>query len=384
MMASKRDYYDVLSVRKDADDEEIKRAYRKLAMQYHPDRNVGDAEAEEKFKEAAEAYEILRDAGKRQRYDRYGHAGLEGMNVPHFTDAESVFDLFGDLFGDFFGGRSRQRGPQPGRDLQVAVEIELAEAYRGVTKNITIPREETCTECSGSGSRRGTQPATCKRCNGQGVVIQSQGFFRIQQTCRGCGGNGVVLTDPCPACNGNGRVVAQRSLDISIPAGVDTGTRIRHSGEGEAGQPGAPRGDLYCLVRVREHSLFHRDGNHLICQVPITFSQAALGAEVEIPTMEGPMKHAIKRGVQSGEVVRIPHKGMPNLRGGGRPGDLLVQIVVETPRQLTRRQEELLRELADLDHKNVSPERKSFLEKLRAFFTTEEKKSDPGTKDAHV
>jgi molecular chaperone DnaJ len=368
-MAGKRDYYDVLGVRRDAEEEEIKRAYRRLAMQFHPDRNVGNPEAEEKFKEAAEAYEVLRDPGKRQSYDRYGHAGLEGMNVPHFNDAQSVFDLFGDLFGDFFGQR-RRRGPQAGRDLQVTVEVELAEAARGLSKSITVPREELCGECSGKGSRRGTQPARCRNCGGQGVVNLRQGFFQIQQTCRGCGGSGYVITDPCPTCRGNGRVVARRNLDVAIPPGVDTGTRIRLSGEGEAGDPGAPRGDLYCLIRVREHPLFQRDGNNLICQVPITFSQAALGGDIEVPTLAGAMNHRLKRGIQSGEVIRIPGKGMPSLRGG-RPGDLLVAVVVETPHHLTKRQEELFRELAEIDQSHVSPERKSFLEKVRSFFATE-------------
>ena len=368
-MAGKRDYYEVLGVRKDADDETIKRAYRKLAMQFHPDRNVGDTEAEEKFKEAAEAYEILRDPDKRQRYDRYGHAGLEGMGAPHFSDAQSVFDLFGDLFGDFFGGGGRRgHGPQGGRDLQIAIELDLAEAARGTTKSITIPREENCTECSGTGAKRGTRPATCRRCNGHGVVLQNQGFFRMQQTCRACGGRGVVITDPCATCHGNGRVVARRTLEVAIPPGVDTGTRIRHSGEGEAGDPGGPRGDLYCVLRVREHPFFQRDGVNLICQVPITFSQAALGGAIEVPTLDGAITHALKSGLQSGEVVRIPGQGMPSLRGG-RKGDLLVQVVVETPRNLTKRQEELFRELAELEHKHVSAQRKSFFEKLRTLFT---------------
>lgn len=369
-MAHKRDYYEVLGVQKDADDDSIKRAYRKLAMQYHPDRNVGDPGAEEKFKEAAEAYEILRDPAKRQRYDRYGHAGLEGLNVPHFNNAQSVFDLFGDLFGDIFGGGRQGYGPQSGRDLQVAVEVDLAEAARGVAKSIVIPREENCSDCGGSGASRGTSPATCRRCNGHGVVIQSQGFFRVQQTCRGCGGRGAIITDPCPACHGSGRVVARRTIEVSLPPGVDNGTRIRLSGEGEAGEPGGARGDLYCVVRVKQHPLFQRDGTNLICQVPITFSQAALGGEVQVPTLAGPISHALGAGIQSGEVVRIAGKGMPSLRGG-RPGDLLVQVVVETPRHLSKRQEELLRELAELDHKHVSAERKSFLDKIKKFLVSE-------------
>lgn len=370
MASTRRDYYEVLGVRKESDDEEIKKAYRKLAMQYHPDRNVGDTEAEVKFKEAAEAYEILRDPEKRRRYDKYGHAGLDGVGMPNFQNAQSVFDLFGDIFGDFFGQRRRQ-GPPPGRDLEVEIEIDLIIAARGGNRNITIPRQENCNDCSGSGCKRGTNPAPCRRCNGQGVVIQSQGFFRVQQACRACGGRGAVITDPCPSCQGRGRVVAQRTLDVAIPPGVDNSMRVRLPGEGEAGGPGAPRGDLYCLIRVREHAIFQRDGMHLVCQVPITFSQATLGAEIEVPTLDGPITQTLKRGIQSGEVLRIPGRGMPHVRAAGHKGDLLVQLLVETPRNLTKRHEELFRELAELDHKHVSPQRKSFLEKLKEFFKTE-------------
>jgi molecular chaperone DnaJ len=377
MAASKRDYYEVLGVRREADEEDIKRAYRKLAMQYHPDRNVGDAEAEVKFKEAAEAYDVLRDRQKRQRYDRYGHAGLEGMDLHNFNSRQSVFDIFGDLFSDFFGGGGRH-GPQAGRDLLMDVELELLEAARGARKTINVPREENCGECGGSGARRGTEPAVCRRCNGRGVVLQNQGFFRIQQTCRGCGGRGQIITDPCPGCHGNGRVTARRTIEINIPAGVDTGMRIPIHGEGEAGDPGAPRGDLYVRIQVREHAVFTRDGNHLICQVPITISQAALGGTIDVPTLDGVISWALKHGTQTGEVVRVAGKGVPDVRGRGR-GDLLVQVVVETPRQLTKRQEELFRELAELDHKHVSPQRKSFFDKLRGLFGGE--KSAPEKED---
>ena len=369
-MASKRDYYEVLEVSRDADDETLKKADRRLAMKYHPDRNVGDAEAERKFKEAAEAYEVLRNPAKRQRYDRYGHAGLEGMGLPNFGSAESVMDIFGDLFGGMFGGRGR-RGPQPGRDLQTTVEIDLTEAYRGTQRTLKVPREEICPECGGSGARPGTQPAACRRCRGQGVVIQGQGFFRIQQACPACGGRGVVIPDPCRHCRGQGSVRVTTDLTVTIPPGVDNDVSIRVPGAGEAGEPGAPPGDLYCVIRVRKHSLFVRQGLDLHCEVPITFSQAALGGPIEVPTLEGKcVTHNLRRGTQAGEEVRLPGKGMPHLRGG-RTGDLVVHVRVVTPRNLTRRQEELFRELSEIDGSHVPPERKSFLERVREFFTPE-------------
>jgi molecular chaperone DnaJ len=370
MAGTKRDFYEILGVERTATDDEVTKAYRKLAMKFHPDRNVGEKEAEDKFKEAAAAYDVLRDPDKRARYDRYGHAGLEGLGGPDFRDARSVFDVFGNLFGDLFGDCHRG-GPQAGRDLQYALEIDLVEAAKGTRKTITIPREELCAECGGGGARRGTRPAPCRRCDGHGVVIQRQGFFQVQRTCPGCGGRGAVITDPCPQCHGAGRVTVKRTLDVSVPPGVDSGMRVRLNGEGEAGDPGAPRGDLFVLVRVRDHALFQRDGLHLVCQVPVTFSQAALGATIEVPTLDGRREHELPRGVQSGEVLRIAGQGMPNVRGGRR-GDLLVQVIVETPKALTKRQEELLRELAELDHKHVSPARKGFLEKVRDFFSPAE------------
>jgi molecular chaperone DnaJ len=368
-MAGKRDYYEVLGVPRDADEDALKKAYRKLAMQYHPDRNVGDHEAEVKFKEAAEAYEVLRDPQKRQLYDRYGHEGLQGVPMPDFGRGD-VMDLFGEILGGMFGG-GRRRGPQAGRDLQMALEIDLVEAFRGAQKTVRVPREETCSDCGGNGARRGTQPSVCRRCGGRGVVLQGQGFFRIQQTCPGCGGRGAILTDPCPKCRGNGSVEVERTLTVNVPAGVDNDTTIRLSGEGEAGEPGAPPGDLYCVIRVRKHPLFVRQGQDLHCEVPITFSQAALGSAIEVPTLEGKcITHNLKRGTQSGEEVRIAGRGMPHLRGG-RPGDLVVHVRVITPRHLTRRQEELLRELDALEGNHVSPERKSFLDRVKAFFSAE-------------
>lgn len=370
-MASKRDYYEVLGVARDADEDALKRAYRKLAMQYHPDRNVGNGEAEAKFKEASEAYDVLRDPHKRQLYDRYGHAGLEGAGMPDFASADAVMDMFGDLFGDLFGGGRRRRGPRRGRDLQMLVEIDLLEAARGVQKEIKVPRAEPCSDCHGSGAKPGTRPATCRRCGGRGVVIQGQGFFRIQQTCGACGGQGVVITDPCRTCHGRGAVEVERTLTVNIPPGVDNDISIRLSGEGEAGERGAPPGDLYCVLRVRKHPLFVRQGQNLHCEVPITISQAALGRPIEVPALDGQfITHTLKRGTQSGDEIRIRGKGMPHLRSG-RPGDLVVHVHIVTPRKLTKRQEELFHELEEIDGTEIPPEHRSFLERIREFFAPE-------------
>lgn len=370
-MAGKRDYYEVLGVKRDADDEALKKAYRKLAMQHHPDRNVGDAEAEVKFREASEAFEVLRDPQKRQVYDRYGHQGLEGMGMPDFSNTGSVMDLFGELFGDLFGGRGGRRGQRAGRDLQLGLDIDLIEAYRGTKRTVSIPREERCQDCGGNGAKRGTQPATCRRCSGRGSVWQSQGFFRIETSCPGCRGRGSVITDPCPRCHGNGLVRVERTLEVNVPAGVDTDMSVRLPGEGESGDPGAPPGDLYCVIRVKKHNLFVRQGQDLHCEVPVTFGQAALGGPVEVPTLDGKFtNYPLKRGTQSGDQVRIPARGMPNVRGG-RPGDLVVHVRVVTPTNLSRRQEELLRELDELEGTQASsPERKSFLERVKAFFSS--------------
>ncbi len=374
-MASKRDYYEVLGVARDADDDTLKKAYRKLAMQYHPDRNVGDADAEAKFKEASEAYDVLRDPQKRQLYDRYGHSGLEGAGLPNFANLDPM-DIFGDILGDLFGGR-RRRGPQPGRDLQMVLEIDLLEAARGVQKEIKVPRAETCSDCRGSGAKPGTRPSTCRRCGGHGVVIQGQGFFRIQQTCGACGGQGAVITDPCRTCHGRGAIEVERKLPVNIPPGVDNDVSIRLSGEGEAGQPGAPPGDLYCVLRVRKHPLFVRQGQDLHCEVPVTISQAALGRPIEVPTLDGQfVTQTLKRGTQSGDEVRITGKGMPHLRGG-RTGDLVVHVRVVTPRRLTKRQEELYHELEEIDGTEIPPERKSFLDRIRDFFSPDDPVNKP-------
>jgi molecular chaperone DnaJ len=373
-MTGKRDLYEVLGVARTAGDEELKKAYRVLAMKHHPDRNPGDEEAAAKFKEASEAYAILSDAEKRAVYDRYGFAGLQG-GLPNFGDAESIFETLGDLFGDFFGGggRRRQRGPRPGEHVQHRLDIDLFEAAKGCRKTITVPRKEMCDECRGSGCKKGTKPAPCRQCNGQGAVYLSQGFFRIQQTCRGCGGSGVIIADPCPACRGWGRTQVNRTLELNLPPGVFDGFSFALQGEGNAGAAaGAPRGDLICEVHVREHPLLHREGDHLYCQVPISFSQAALGGEVLLPTLDGTINHTLPAGLQSGDVVSLPGKGMPSLRNG-RAGDLKVQVLVETPRRLNKQQEELFRQLAELEQKHVSPARKSFFEKVKEFFQPDEK-----------
>lgn len=384
MAGGKRDFYEVLGVARDADEDALKKAYRKLAMQYHPDRNPGDAEADAKFKEAAEAFEVLRDQQKRARYDRYGHAGLDGVPGHNFRDAQSVFDIFGEMFGDIFGGGGggrRQRGPRPGSDLQVMIEVDLVEAYQGTKRTLTIPRQERCNECAATGSKPGSQPVTCSRCGGHGVVVQGQGFFRIQQTCGACRGQGAVIKDPCRSCQGRGVVEVRRELVVQIPPGIDDNMTIRVQGEGEAGDPGAPPGDLFCVARVKPHKLFVRQALDLHCEVPITFSQAALGGVLEVPTLEGRYINAtLARGSQTGDEIRIPGKGMPNVRGG-RGGDLVIHLRVVTPRSLTKRQEELLRELAEIDGKHVPPERKGFLDRVMEFFVSaNSSKEDAGAK----
>jgi molecular chaperone DnaJ len=298
---------------------------------------------------------------------------LQG-GLPNFGDADSIFESLGDLFGDFFGqGRRRSRGPRAGEHVHYRLEVDLFEAARGCKKTITVPRREVCDECRGNGCKKGTRPSQCRQCNGQGAVYLSQGFFRIQQTCRACGGNGVIITDPCPTCRGWGRTQQNRTLELNLPAGVFDGFSFALQGEGNAGAaPGAPRGDLICEVHVADHQLLHREGDHLYCQVPISFSQAALGAEVLIPTLEGTINQPLPAGLQTGDIVNLPGKGMPSLRNGRR-GDLKVQVIVETPKKLTKQQEELFRQLAELEQKHVSPQRKSFFDKVKEFFTPEEK-----------
>ena len=376
-MSAKRDYYEVLGVGRDASEKQLADAYRKLAIKYHPDKNPGDEEAIVKFKEAAEAFEVLSDSDKRARYDRYGHAGVESGpgGSPHFTDVNDIFSAFGDIFGDsvfgdIFGGRRGNR-VRKGADVKCQVTLDLLEAARGVTKTIEYQRHETCSTCQGSGAKAGSTPETCRYCGGQGQVVQSSGIFRVQTTCPSCRGAGKVIKDPCPTCRGSGRVGKKVKREVSIPAGVDEGTRLRLQGEGEPSAHGGPPGDCYCFISVKEHPLFQREGSHLICQIPITYSQAVLGAAIEVPTLEGREELQIPAGTQSGEVFRLRGRGMPSPQRRGK-GDLAVQVHLEVPKRVNERQEELLRELAELEQTEVSPHRKSFFEKLKDYFIPEE------------
>lgn len=371
-MASKRDYYEVLGVARNASVDEISRAYRKLAIKYHPDSNPGDDDATNRFKEAAEAYEVLCDAAKRARYDQYGHAGVDQQGQHGFDNVEEIFEAFGDIFGEMFGGGgSRRRRVHKGADIRCEVEIDLAEAAKGTRRPIEFTRHSRCETCQGSGSRPGAAPQHCNRCGGRGRVVQSAGILRVQTTCPSCQGAGSVISDPCPQCSGQRFRQVRVRLEAHIPPGVDDGMHIALRGEGEPSPDGGPPGDCYCRVVVREHELFQRDGNDLFLQMPVTYTQAALGARLEVPTLDGRDQITVPAGTQSGEIFRIRGQGMPNPRGGPR-GDLLVQAYVEVPKKLTSQQEKLLRELAQLENADVSPHRKTFLEKIRDYFSTHE------------
>ena len=371
-MASKRDYYEVLGVDRSATPQQISEAYRKLAMKYHPDRNPGNEEAVEKFKEAAEAFEVLNDPEKRARYDRYGHAGIDGATggAPHFQDVADIFEAFGDIFGfgDVFGGgRGRGRRPRKGADLRVEIQLDLKEAAQGTTKVVQFERHQTCSTCRGSGAKPGTKPETCRYCGGRGRVVQSTGIFSIQTTCPACQGAGQVIRDPCLECRGSGYVLKLVSREVKIPPGVDNNSRLRLQGEGEPSPEGGPPGDCYCFISVAEHPFFHRDGQNLICQVPISYAQAALGATIKVPTLDGCEELEIPPGTQSGGVIRLRGRGMPTPGHRGR-GDLLVQVYIEVPKKLTPEHERILRELAEIENAHVSPERKSFFGKLKEYF----------------
>ncbi|MHC5039608.1 MAG: molecular chaperone DnaJ, partial [Planctomycetota bacterium] len=361
----KRDYYEVLGVDRNADEETLKGAYRRLAMKVHPDHNPGDREAEEKFKELAEAYEVLRDPETRSRYDRYGHEGLRGMSVGGFSSFEDIFDAFSDvfgggsIFGDLFGG-GRGRGGRRGRSLRCDIAVPFLEMAEGCEKTVMLRRQEICPACQGSGAKAGTRPESCSVCGGKGAVVQSQGFFSIQTTCPQCGGAGEIVKTPCPDCSGKGRQSITREINIRIPPGIEDGVTMRVTGEGEPGDGGGMRGDLYCTVRVESHPIFQREGSHLLLELPIPFTTASLGGEVEIPTLKGKENLKIPKGTQNGRIFQRRGMGLPSLTGGGGRGDLLVRIVVEVPTKLTKRQKELLSELAEIEAKNVTPKRKRF------------------------
>jgi molecular chaperone DnaJ len=374
-MAQERDYYEVLGIERRASSEEITNAYRQLAMRYHPDRNPGNAEAADRFKEAARAFEVLSDPSLRGRYDRYGHAGLQG-GTHDFNDISDIFDAFGELFGggifgEAFGGRRRGTRPRKGKDVFCEIRLSLEEAAEGAVKQVVFTRHETCGDCEGSGARRGTSPEPCDYCGGQGQVIQSAGMFRMQTTCPACRGAGRIVRQKCPACRGQGLVEERVERKVTIPAGVDEDVRVRLAGEGEPGSAGGPPGDCYCVIEVEEHPFLHRHGKDLLCEVPITFSQAALGGTIEVPTLGGTKPLEIPAGTQSDATLRMRGLGMPEVRGRG-VGDLVVQIHIEVPKTLSPRAEELLRELADEEQANVSPKRTSFFERLKDYFQPRE------------
>ncbi len=380
-MATERDYYEVLGVSRTASDGEISTAYRRLAVKYHPDKNPGDDEAVERFKEAAEAFEVLSDQQKRATYDRYGHAGLngQGFRPHHFTDVEDIFSAFGDIFGDLFGGGRASNRPRKGNDVRCDVTLTLHEAAHGATKKVEFQRHERCETCGGSGAAKGSRREVCSYCRGQGRVIQSAGIVRIQTTCPVCHGEGAVVERPCKECRGSGHRLKKVVTEVNIPAGVDDEMRVRIPGQGEPGPNGGPPGDCYCFISVLGHPLFERHGQNLICHVPITYAQAALGATLEVPTLEGRSELVVPAGTQSGEIFRLGGKGMPDPRRRGL-GDLLVQVAIEVPKKLSKEEETLLRDLAELEHKHVAPERKSFFEKLKEYFVP----ADDEDKDSEV
>ncbi|MEC8512547.1 MAG: molecular chaperone DnaJ [Planctomycetota bacterium] len=376
-MASKRDFYEVLGVSKDASAADIKKAYRKLALQYHPDQNPDDAGAEAKFKEAAEAYDVLSDDGKRQRYDQFGHqafAGGASGGGGGFTNVEDIFSAFGDIFGGaggafgsmFGGGGGRRRGPRRGRDLRIVLELTLEEIDQGVTKTVALKRLDICDTCDGTGARPGTSKITCRTCGGTGQVTRSAGFFQMASPCPACHGTGEIIEHPCQDCSGSGTVQKRKEIEIKVPAGVEEGVQLRVTGEGDAGPEGAPRGDLYCVIREKEHRAFQRSGPDVLTEVPFSFAQLALGDKVEIPTLRGKVEMTVPAGTQSGKVFRLRGQGLPRLEGRGK-GDQLVRVFCEIPNKLTDRQEEILREFQEIDGEQTG--KKSFFDRVTEYFT---------------
>jgi len=373
MVQDKRDYYEVLGVEKNSGPDEIKRAYRKAAMQYHPDRNK-EPGAEVKFKEASEAYEVLSDPEKRNRYDRFGHQGLNGVGMHDFSGmgVNDIFSVFGDIFGDVFGGgRSRGRAER-GVDIQAVIEVDLREVATGVEKTLKFQRADFCATCGGKGAEPGSSPKSCRTCGGYGQVERqaNMGPFVTRQVvdCPDCGGRGEIVEHPCKNCRGSGRARKECVINVKVPAGVHEGQRIRIRGEGEPGRTGMARGDLHCILQIKEHQFLERDGDHLICRAPISFTQAAMGAQIEAPTLTGAAPLKIPPGTQHGAIFRMPGKGLPNLRGG-RVGDEIVQVLVEVPTKLSREQKDLLRKYAATEDKDVLPETKGFFDRLKKYIT---------------
>ncbi len=371
---AKRDYYEVLGVGKNASADEIKRAYRRLAIKYHPDKNQGDKEAEAKFKECAEAYEVLSDADKRKQYDQFGHEGLRGSGMHDFSrmNVEDIFSMFGfdDLFGGMFGGRgraARHADAMRGYDLETTVELSLKDIATGTEKTIEFTRQDICEECSGSGSAKGSSPVQCPACGGTGQVVRGGGFFQMVSTCPQCKGSGQIIKNPCKKCRGTGKVPKKRTVSVKVPPGVHEGQGIRVAGEGEPGRGSGTRGDLYCYVRVKPHEFLQRDGNNLVAVVPISFTQAALGATIEVPSLDGTKGLKIPAGTQYGSIFRIKGQGLPDMRTH-RTGDQLVQVIIETPTRLNAEQQELLKKFAEIENKNVSPKIANFFEKLKRHF----------------
>ena len=374
---AKQDYYQVLGVEKGASADDIKRAYRRKAMKYHPDKNPGDKEAEARFKECAEAYEVLSDNEKRQRYDQFGHEGLRGAGMHDFShmNVDDIFSMFGfdDFFGSMFGGSGRRRGSTRrggaarGYDLETGVELTLNEIAQGAEKTIEFTRQDACSKCKGSGAAKGSKPVNCPTCGGSGQVARGGGFFQMVSTCPQCKGAGQVISSPCTGCKGSGRVPRKRTVSIKIPAGVHEGQGIRVAGEGEPGQAGGPNGDLYCYVKVKAHDFLQRDGSDLVAIVPISFTQASLGATIDVPSLDGTQRLKIPSGTQYGNVFRIKGQGLPDIRTK-RVGDQLVQVTIETPVKLNAQQEEILREFAKAENRSVSPKSQGFFDKLKKQF----------------
>lgn len=363
-MAGKRDYYEILGVEKSADETELKKKFRKLAIKYHPDKNPDNKEAEEKFKELSEAYEVLSNPDKRNRYDRFGHDGVNSDLGGGFGDFS---DFFSNIFGDFFGGG--QRGPQRGKSYRYDLEISLEEAFTGIDRMITIPRKETCVSCAGKGTAPGTSKRTCPVCEGTGKVRIASGFITMARECYNCNGTGEIIEKPCSECNGAGKVVVDRKIKVKVPKGVDTGVKLKLQGEGEAGDLGAMSGDLYVVIIINEHKLYHREGDNVILQYPISFVQAALGAKVEVPTLDGPRTLEIKPGIQFGETIIIKGAGMPSLTNRSKKGHQIVEILIETPVSLSSKQKELLSEFAKISGEKVHPRKTSFFTKFKNFFS---------------